>query len=301
MGFQVYMFIFTVILWSCENKQKYMSNLLTKTQDKADNGFDTSATPYVRPIVFQIYSFSGIPEPSYHQVVADHHSALSGFVDLLRSQCQIDTVFTIPPPKELTIKPGASLFTSPRFQGLPQFDSELEFPFEFYQHQLYQLLQQIGPIERDRPSREVAIYMAEGLNGNCGFALPEVQFNQVPKTDRNKRIIDLLKNRLLINSAPQKRGECTNRSRILYHELGHIFVQDDPAHTCLGQDGCRRQCTKENLMASLVWVPLPPRPRDRSARSLGPDDARMRQIEAQGVSLNPDQCASIRQTISNFR
>ncbi len=298
MGISVYLFSLVVGLASCENKQKITSELSTATPNGADVVTGAAATPPTGPIALQVYSLSGITEPSYRQVVADHHGYLSGFIDLLNTQCQIDGVFTIPPPKELTIKPGASRFPSLGVLGLAPKEIGLDFPFEFYQHQLYQMLQQIGSEGGPRSAREVGIYMAETLEGNCGFALPEVQFQQVSRTAQNKQIIDQLKNRLLINSAPQKRGDCTNRRRTLYHELGHILVQDQPAHTCLGQDGCRRLCTKENLMASLVWVSLPDRPRHGSSRPRGPDDSRMRQIEAQGVALAPDQCDAIRQTIT---
>ena len=145
--------------------------------------------------------------------------------------------------------------------------------------------------------------MMEQLQDNCGFALPEVQFENAKKNATSLEMISFLKNRVLIDTSPDNSRDCLNRERILFHELGHVLVQDNPAHTCLGAGGSRILCTKENLIASLVWTPVV-RPRGGSSRGeedpADPEGSGFKQIMANGTNLTSDQCDAIRTTITTL-
>lgn len=237
-------------------------------------------------------------------MVTSHHRGLQTFVDLLASECAIRDEFEIPPVKSLNVKPAETLFKDPEARGAKDGLSSKarNFPFQFFQLDLLRLIERYP----DRFSRssgpEISVLMMEGLEGNCGFALPKVQFQKASGNSHNKEVVDLLKNIVLIDTSRDNHGDCVNRTRILSHELAHVFVQDDPAHLCLGSGGNKMPCPKENLMASLVWVPTPrkPRPGEEGTRMGEAENFGMRQIQANGTKLTPDQCEAVKRTIQEI-
>lgn len=257
-----------------------------------------------KPIALQIYRFTNVASQDYETMVNSHHASLKTFVDLLASECEIRDAFSISPTKTVTAGPGETIFKDAEARGsrngLPS--KARDFPFQFFQLDLFRLFDRHKDALDRGSSPEISVLMMEGLEGNCGFALPQVQFKEVPSHSSFKEITNSLKNRVLIDTSRDNHRDCANRSRILSHELAHVLVQDDPAHMCMGSGGSKITCPKDNLMASLVWVPIPKKPRPGAEPpAMGePENFGMRQIQANGTNLTPDQCEAIKRTIGDL-
>ncbi|WP_034728603.1 hypothetical protein [Bacteriovorax sp. BSW11_IV] len=134
--------------------------------------------------------------------------------------------------------------------------------------------------------RELTLIDVPNLTGHCGFAFPKVQFEQSLPMDFKEQ----LKDHVLLNL---KGGGCGSSSRLIAHELAHIFIQDNPPHMC--EDG---PCDENNILSVYRYISNFDENQSRGRRHNRYEDPIFRQrVPSVGVDIDTHQCLSILKTL----
>ena len=246
------------------------------------------------PIELQLYLFTSEMSPEYRQSAHRYHLGAEFFVEVLRRDCPNVPADLIVVPEPITIAsvPGDVSFEKPQ-----EVDSTFPFSYEG-QSTLLHILDTFGE-ELDRKEQPEVSIMVVGDHLRCGDAFPRVQFKNVPQTEHNTNMIDRLKDRVLLNGTPG--NSCKYQKRIAAHELAHIFVQDDPSHTCEGS-----ACPPENLLSDRIYEqpsignPDPAGMELMDELEMGFSDYDRFPLDTTGDELTPSQCGRVLQTINHM-
>lgn len=263
-----------------------------------------------------------LPDPYLH--------GLYLFDRLIKKHCNLTEKFVILSPQAYSPK-SSNLFSkilkfilqnlqiySPKtekphflFKEKPNADSPLAFlrnTFQYYQYPLYRFLKHHPQIAKRSHKKEISLILVKELSDHCAFSFPRVQFPSTPTSPREKEIISLLTNRIILALSPHPAFGCHNRRRLVAHELAHIFIQDDPKnpHTCL-MNGELHPCPPTNLLAnfailwesphrfyssnSMISLPL------QATRFMQSDDLFPEEVLATGTDITPEQCDQIEQSL----
>lgn len=154
---------------------------------------------------------------------------------------------------------------------------------KYFQPSLLELLKSNNLLKH---KRELTLIDVPNLTGHCGFAFPRVQFEENMQMDFKEHMM----NHVLLNL---KSGGCGSSSRLIAHELAHIFIQDDPPHMC--ENG---PCDENNILSVYRYISNSNEDRSRGRQHNRYEDPIFRQrAPSIGVEINADQCLSIIKTL----
>ncbi len=215
-------------------------------------------------------------------------NAVNAFASILSRECGIEFNYRVELGDEITSMPSEY-----KIEVLPKekiINGEKN-TYKFYQYELDQIVKNNNLRRR---SNEVKILIVNDFDGYCGYAFPEIQFDYL-ENDQQNPLTNSLKNYILLHS---NQRDCGGLNRLLSHELGHVFIQDNPAHMCT-ENGKEFNCKENNLMSVFRYSKPAPvfNPGGFGGGGMFDDPMRPRKLPSIGTGLLPDQCQAIRQTI----
>lgn len=245
-------------------------------------------------VTFSIYPHNDPDSPSVDKV----ETAISKFISYVKRDCDIELEYEVTTEEPLNFLPAKY-----EINILPEYKKigETTHLYKYFQAELAQI---IYDNELTREANEVKIIVVDGFDGYCGYAFPEVQFNFGKEYEENT-LTSKLKNHILINSS---QFGCGGFSRLLSHELGHIFIQDEPAHTCK-KNGKIFRCKENNLMS--VTRVVKAGPGNHGGMSNGgffenqgdfgapPGPYKSKTLPSIGTGLLKSQCKAIQKTLED--
>ncbi|MDD0854398.1 hypothetical protein HBN50_14900 [Halobacteriovorax sp. GB3] len=241
-------------------------------------------------LLFSSHVYAAIPVTIYSTINQDSEfqkleQGIDFFFDKLNQSCRSNYQY------EIKLKESLNVDVSP-FKLL-QSQTEIETKegrdsFIFFQESLYHHLKENKIFKKNKG---ITIHSVADVTGHCGFAFPIIQFEQM----QSPLLKEVLQNHLLIS---QDRAGCGNLSRLIAHELAHLFIQDNPPHQCGDQ-----RCGEENILS--VYRYIKPRPSQFGSRGsrggdIFDDFLNPRQAPSIGVEFNEKQCESVARTVDQL-
>lgn len=146
-------------------------------------------------------------------------------------------------------------------------------------------------------SNGIKIHDVDEVEGHCAFAFPKIQFEKM----NSKKLRKTLENHILLSRESEG---CGSSSRLIAHELAHIFIQDDPPHRC-----GNKLCDEDNLLSVMRKMPTQTHFHSGSQRGFNTsgfgghigqnhDGSSIQKTPSIGRSLNSNQCQAIKKTYS---
>ncbi len=204
---------------------------------------------FAEPVDFKIYAFNGVGDADNDQV----RDGIQLFVRLVREQCKIKIEPQI--SVERRGEPGDWEYDGD-WRDLAVNSGQV-FSFHNYQAGMYRLAtrEQLPQVPR-----QIAMFVRSGWE-NCATSFPIVEFYDAHEKSRtqnrelNRTIVPWIANRIMLVSQSSQRA-CESYPRMVAHEIGHIFIQDDPPHYCPAPGSPDRMipCYGENLMAHTMQL-----------------------------------------------
>jgi hypothetical protein len=229
-------------------------------------------------VEFKVHTYQGVSEADYAQVVA----GIELFARLAREQCSLELAPTV--SRVRRSDPGQWGY-SHGWQELPS-PSGQPFSFHYYQAGMYQLTRREN---LPQVAGRIDVFVRERWE-NCGTSFPVVQFFDEEARARaanaplNRDVLPWVANRIMLVSRSGM-GDCGDYTRVVAHEVGHLFVQDDPAHHCAVPSGRMVPCDASNLMAHTIE---------------NPREEFMFSLLANGTRLTPAQCARAARSLTTL-
>ena len=175
--------------------------------------------------------------------------------------------------------------------------------FRFFQEKIFRLTREN---QLQQAENEVSIFVTNKFD-MCGFAFPDIQLtdqqnlSKNTNTALNAKIFPRIRNRVIMGAASQSVSDCSYSSRIVAHELAHIFVQDESPHTCWDSENQRyKGCPEDNILATRRLLDPQPRGRWRPPGYTFGDPMEPEFRPAVGTQITPHQCRAILNTVEQM-
>jgi hypothetical protein len=221
-----------------------------------------------RTVAFRVHGFATVSDADYQEVAL----GIELFARVARRSCGADIVPVV--SRQRHGEPGEWTY-SDDFTDTPVAGGG-RFRMRWYQASMYR----VATVENlPLTAGQIDLFVRPRWE-NCGTSFPRVQLQdaearaQATNGPLAASVLPWVMDRVMLVSRSGM-GDCGDYTRVVAHELGHLFVQDDPPHRCPLPDGRDVPCDAGNLMAHSVE---------------GGRDGELYERLAEGTSLSPEQC-----------
>lgn len=251
---------------------------------------------------YNIYPYQDVKAEDIQKV----ETGLSFYNELLKQHCGLQLNSKV---KIQTIESNSPQFNFDGTWAERAFDRLNTYFFRFFQ---YAAFKEVLTHRLSQQKNEVSFILTRSLTSHCGFAFPQIQFNDSDALAKNKNaasraiVEPLIQNRILFASPSENGSDCANSNRMVSHELSHVLIQDEKPHHCLNaQTNTYERCHEENILATQRTL----YPNPRGNRGFNPgygdngsyDPFEPQYVNAIGTEISEDQCRSILNTLNKMQ